>query len=367
MSKLFLDSLEIQNFRCFKHFSVEQLGRVNLIVGKNSVGKSSLLESLWLYSNRGSVRTIRDILITRNEFHRRVLRSSLSEMENNEEMLTSTISHLFFEHKSIENNPISITIGPIGSEADKLSLTSGWYVTQSDADDLPRLREVSLDDLETANERVLVLAVGRGTSPRSLYRVESILRGSTIRNESEPASSNLIRANGLNDALISKLWATVALTDLEEDVIGALRIIIPQVDRVAVLGESGDAIILVKLKDGENRIPLRTLGDGMNRVFGIALALVNSKNGILLVDEIENGLHYTVQLELWRLILKVARRLNIQVFATTHNWDCIEAFQKATMEDPELGMLIRLENKKGKVVPTLFDEQELAIATREDI
>jgi len=106
----------------------------------------------------------------------------------------------------------------------------------------------------------------------------------------------------------------------------------------------------------------------MQRMLGIALALVNARNGLLLVDEIENGLHYSAQLDVWRLIFRLASLLNVQVFATTHGWDCIEAFQKAAQEDTQNeGVLIRLESKKDKIVATLFDERRLGIATREQI
>ena len=115
-------------------------------------------------------------------------------------------------------------------------------------------------------------------------------------------------------------------------------------------------------------LPLYSLGDGMLRTLGIALALVNAKDGLLLIDEFENGLYYTVQPELWRFIFQVARRLNVQVFATTHSWDCIEAFQKAAGVDQEdEGLLIRLESKKGEITAMLYDKQELGIATREQI
>lgn len=82
-------------------------------------------------------------------------------------------------------------------------------------------------------------------------------------------------------------------------------------------------------------LPLYSLGDGMYRALGIALALANARNGILLIDEFENGLYYTVQPDIWQLIFQVARRLNIQVFATTHSWDCIEAFQQAMQKEPK--------------------------------
>jgi predicted ATP-dependent endonuclease of OLD family len=95
---------------------------------------------------------------------------------------------------------------------------------------------------------------------------------------------------------------------------------------------------------------------------------VNVKNGILLIDEFENGLYYAVQPDLWQFIFRIARRLNVQVFATTHSWDCIEGFQKAAQADNQNeGMLIRLEYKKGEVAITLFDERRLGIATHERI
>ena len=72
--------------------------------------------------------------------------------------------------------------------------------------------------------------------------------------------------------------------------------------------------------------------------------------------------------DLWRLIFQISQRLNVQVFATSHSWDCIEAFQKAFQENKqEVGTLVRLENKKGRVSATVFDRRKLEIATREQI
>jgi hypothetical protein len=72
---------------------------------------------------------------------------------------------------------------------------------------------------------------------------------------------------------------------------------------------------------------------------------------------------------LFKFVFEVSRRLNVQVFATTHSWDCIEAFQKAAAEDddPSSGVLIRLQNKDGDVTSTVFDERRLAVVTRDGI
>jgi predicted ATP-dependent endonuclease of OLD family len=76
-------------------------------------------------------------------------------------------------------------------------------------------------------------------------------------------------------------------------------------------------------------IPLGSMGDGMRRILTLAMCAVNVENGFLLIDEIDTGLYYEVQADMWRLILETAQRLDVQVFATTHSWDCVSAFQEA--------------------------------------
>ncbi len=67
----------------------------------------------------------------------------------------------------------------------------------------------------------------------------------------------------------------------------------------------------------------------------MTLALVNSSNGFLLIDEFENGLHYSVLHKVWKLIFRLAKDLNVQVFATTHSHDCVTAFQAASQNSDE--------------------------------
>ena len=118
----------------------------------------------------------------------------------------------------------------------------------------------------------------------------------------------------------------------------------------------------VKISSFDEPLPLRSLGDGMLRLFGIVLSLVHARDGMLLVDEVENGIHYSVQADLWRLIFKVASKLNVQVFATTHSSDSVAAFQAAASESEEEGVLIRLDRRDGKISALELDEDELEIA-----
>jgi AAA15 family ATPase/GTPase len=90
--------------------------------------------------------------------------------------------------------------------------------------------------------------------------------------------------------------------------------------------------------------------------------------GVFLIDEIENGIHYTVLPQLWQFLFRMAKLHNVQVFATTHSWDCVEAFQKAAAEETEIeGTLIRLEKRDDCHKAVTFSEKELAIVTRDKI
>jgi len=99
----------------------------------------------------------------------------------------------------------------------------------------------------------------------------------------------------------------------------------------------------------------------------MALALVNLQDGMLLIDEFENGLHYSIQPDIWRLIFQVARRLNVQVFATTHSQDCIRAFTDVSQEGQEGGLFMRLQEKKGEISAVLYDMDELRFAVDKEI
>ncbi len=106
----------------------------------------------------------------------------------------------------------------------------------------------------------------------------------------------------------------------------------------------------------------------MNRLFGLGMALACAKNGILLVDEIDNGIHWSVLPEVWKFIVKVAKRLNVQVFATTHSNDCLLGFHQGTKDDSSMdGVAVRIEKKNGEFNVEIFDENRLAIIVKEGI
>jgi len=366
MAKLIFDSLEIKRFRAFRHLQVSRLARVNLVVGKNQVGKTSLLEALWLYARRGSPFLMWQLLKTRDE--------SVRFGERSQDDQLSAIHHLFYEGQSIRDQLEPIEIGPLNSTEHRLSLSVGWYTSQVDEAGHRRLHPWLSEAYNAVDHPILGLAIRLLPKAPQIYRLLRPIHDLNLiwsQSEHDEINCMFISVKGLDQIEIAQLWDRIALTNREEEVMTALRLIAPEVERISLVGTlngTDPRIPLVKIKQRDEPFPLRRLGDGIARLFGIALALVNAKDGILLIDEIENGLHYSLQSDLWHFIFRVARHLNVQVFATSHSWDMIEAFQEAAFGFQSDALLIRLENKSyNRLIPTVFDYRKLAIATREYI
>lgn len=118
----------------------------------------------------------------------------------------------------------------------------------------------------------------------------------------------------------------------------------------------------------EKRIPLGSIGDGLKRLLNLSIHLVSAKGGYLLVDEIDTGLHHRVMSEMWRLVIETAKRLDIQVFATTHSWDCVEALAWIHERYPELSDEVRLHRiDPGASATVVYTMDEIAIAERGQI
>jgi AAA15 family ATPase/GTPase len=160
----------------------------------------------------------------------------------------------------------------------------------------------------------------------------------------------------------------IYLTDKEQDVINALKIIEPNIEKIGFKGDSTSRSVEIKLK-GDNQLhSINDMGDGMNRILSIIISLINAENGTLLIDEFENGLHYTAQYQLWEMIFTLSLKLNVQVFVSTHSSDCIKAFENTLNNGfSENGKVLRLENKKGNITIQEFDSKEMEIVTQNDV
>jgi hypothetical protein len=366
-------SLTIERFRALRQLKIDGLGRVNLITGCNNTGKSSVLEALRILASDASPSVIYNILRFREE--------DAGDTDESPRPLDAEgvflLSNLFngFPQFSAKLEPIVI-IANGTSRPMRLAMEAGWFSEERDQDGARRLvpqQKELFGEGEAIPALVMEVAGMRRVFPLDYIR-RYAYRGRPMRPDAvdEPSLPCVFVSpyGGERTATLGALWDKIALSDREKDVVEALRIIDPEISAVSMVGGEGprqQRTAIVRAGNLPRPVPLRTFGDGLNRLFGIVLSLVNAKDGLLLIDEFENGMHHTVQLDAWRAVFKLSRRLGIQVFATSHSWDSIEAFQKAAAETTEEGVLIRLSRKGKDIIPTIFAEDELAVATRDRI
>ena len=179
-----------------------------------------------------------------------------------------------------------------------------------------RLR-VWLDGVEASSEQVSLVQVPGGGA----FIAPSIQPPANHR----PAVMHLPSFSMDVDEETIKLLSALIAKGRKDHLKSTLRILLPLLSDVEVITDhTGRPFILATTTESE-RLPLQALGGGMARLFRLFVAFHEFHGGIVVIDEIENGLHYRVLPDLWRQIQAMTGNLDVQVFATTHSEECIDA------------------------------------------
>jgi predicted ATP-dependent endonuclease of OLD family len=340
-------TVTVQGFRCFRELHVEPLTRVNLFVGKNNAGKTSLLEAIELVAI-GGVEGLARSAVRRDEF---VPRRAETEEKYKEHVVDP--SHLFFGHEVKRGKSFSIR-----------------------ADGEPQ-RWVRCTVEHASDEETLILTlsfeshatVSQGRNQRLTISPSGGVLPPPGRLPEPKPRVNFLRAESLDVTRLGQLWDALVLTPEEVGVTEALRIIEPKVERLAFVGTlSGAPQFIVKLAGIEQPIPLGSLGGGIGHLLALALNLFSARGGFLLIDEIDTGFHYSVMVGMWRLITETAKKLDVQVFATTHSLDCVRTLASLRNKYPEVAGEITLHRvEKDATQTVVYDVDELVIAAESEI
>lgn len=374
--RLHLPDLEIKGFRGIDELSIPQLGQVTLLAGKNSIGKTTVLDAVRVYAARGSYSVLSNLLWEREEVN--VVVDEEGNVISEPDWLA-----LFFDRDASDD--FHIAIRPCEVE-DPLTIELT----------IPNDEQLSLLNSSEHDSPVKVIKVvfrhreslipygipptepntyrsHRRVSNRSVHRQWSWVTRS--QDQLPEINCESLGPGLLENDDLSRYWDNVALTDDENAAVEALRLAFDRdIDGTAVIGDDQSVgrnvgrHAVVKLKDLGRRVPLRSLGDGAQRLFGVALALANSRDGFLLIDEAENGIHYSVQRAFWKMILRTANENNVQVLATTHSGDCIRGFVQAATELEDVdGALVRLDRQNGSLSAVTYSEESLRVAAEQGI
>lgn len=361
-----LNSLEIKNYRNLRELKINSLGRVNLIIGKNNTGKSTLLETIAIYATSGELNLIFQMLEARGEsFNQKEKSKNLTE-------INMRIFSSLFTDRNVGFDAADAIL--IGNEKDALSLKFVKYLDEMQKDEQgnsTRKRVYVQNNEDTQNEDYRVgFEIKTGKTSYTLPLDEDKPYRFGLRGVKNDSKVQFIETKNIDKVANGSLFDEITLTEKEQYVVEALKIVEPLTERIAFVEEaSGERSAVIKLSDSQRVLPLRSMGDGINRILTIILALVNADKGFLLIDEFENGLRYTVQEQLWSIIFSLSQKLDIQVFATTHSEDCIRSFENVLNRSANFydGKLVRLDNENGMIKQVEFNPKELQIANEQNI
>jgi AAA15 family ATPase/GTPase len=272
-----IDSIKIERFRCFNETELSGFRRLNLFGGKNNAGKTSLLEGIYL-GLRGETK-------------------ELMEMRSGRDMDASTYLH----HKGQIDTPFSFYIHKTDADFYKLEFKSSNHIPLLNGE-----LEQSPPSLLKQNRISFILA-NHGQFPKK-YDLSYQYSEAHRRGEGDEIKTSI-------------------------------RIVDPSIDDLFTYNDRND-IFLRKMGE-KHTLPLSYFGDALQKMmrYAITAATLHSENGskeikkYLLIDEIENGLHYTVHDEFWEMLFKLAIAYDIQIFAATHSREMIEAFNRIAQKD----------------------------------
>jgi len=349
-------SFKVSNFRCFQEFSISNLKRINLIAGVNNVGKTTLLEALFLHCGAynpqltmilNALRGIESITFEFGQIGETPWDSFFIEHDATKQI------QLVGEDKETGRRELKLKIVRRHEDFNKIT----QFIQHN-------LNETEVNSLSSESPQVLELQYqdNRGKGSYYLIMDQKGIRGIPIPPSPPfPAIflSSRVRIPMKVDAeRFGKLEIKGQLNILTK----ALQVIEPRLNRLTVIVSGGDPIIHGDI--GLNRlVPIPLMGEGMTRLTSLVLAIGNSQNGVIMVDEIENGLHHSILPKVWRVIGEVANQFNVQIFATTHSLECIiaayNAFEKT---DPYEFCLHRLERINENIRDVTYNKESLAAA-----
>ena len=365
-------SISIKNFRGLDRFKISRLGRVNLLVGKNNTGKTTVLEALRLASSPDPRVRIYDLLTSRHEYDFAIRRDEIGWKRRDKvgypESPSLAFESLFYGRPPFRNGE-SFEIDTKG-EDQHLSVEFLWLKQERTSDDAG-IRYIPAD-FDFDPEALPGFAIHQDDN-RILFPFDRFSRVMMRRRLATDIDSNVayLSSAGLQPEEIGRIWDGIALTDDEDDVIDALRVISPNIEKLVMVQSPearGERMLMAKLNQFRSPMPFKSLGEGVTHLLDIVLSMIKAKNGLVLIDEIENGIHYSVQKDLWDLVFKLSKKMDSQIFCTTHSWDCIEGFAKAGLAAPKsTGKVFRLENNDGRIETVNFSFDEIEIAASSSI
>ena len=310
--------IAITNFRGFDNLIVEDFAKVNLFVGANNVGKTSILESLFMLSGMSN-----PFMPTKVNYWR--------------SQAVATVDGVRYLFHNLDFSKRTELRAEMKAGVRKLAFIP---VMANDTDDISSsvsssrstIRQLNLDFGTTESEECAYHA--------TLYTDAGGNVQQTVDSSYREDMNSLFISADKNDGNASSNFALLVKRNRKQTVVDALRYFDPAIDSVEALPDG----LFLKIKGVQELLPISMAGDGIRRMINILSSIANEDYNTVFIDEIDNGLHYSAHKCMWKTILRFAQQRNVQVFATTHNLDCLQGLKNAMYENRDFQESVHVYN-----------------------
>ena len=301
-----LKELEITTFRGIQHLHVDNIGMVNVFIGGNNVGKSTLLEATFMLAAMAH-----PLLPTQVNFLREAQSGSLAHMK------------YLFNKARLDVHPV---IKGISSDnlhrSVEITTTLGSKAPGENVIDLSTADNTPISGLELICDDGKQKYSTKLTNDNGKFSITS-----TIQYQDATYRPILIPSNS-KEGNVLESYSELVRRRLKDAIIKALRNFDSRITNIEALSDG----LYLQFEGMDELLPLTMAGDGVRRYLGIVAHVIDPLTDIVLIDEIENGLHYSAYSKLWESLILAALSNNVQLFVTTHSketlWCLAEVYSK---------------------------------------
>ena len=335
-----LKSFEAIHYRGIDGLSLPKLSHANLITGANGVGKTALVEAIWLFMGRYNLELLWNPNVQRST---NPIVDPVSDLSNKSLRLRGTDANGCYEWKVAFERAAEMTW-------DTVVVTDSRHKIEQHPL-IGRIR-VWINDEELASELPY-----RHNTPKGLV---SYARSEPTILSMPPCMIEGTRWQLEVSGEYLKLYSDMVREGQKDDVTNAVNFILPNIKDIQILTDETGGSYLSVITDNGAQLPLKDIGGGVVRLLKLYLSFSAVRNGMVLIDEIENGIHYSVMRDLWDRVRDWMREWNVQFVATTHSAECIDAAMEAFADEPDdLSIHNLFENESGNIKAATFTGEAL--------
>lgn len=347
-----IKSLKISNFRCFDELSLNDFRRVNILVGQNAAGKTALLEAIRL-----ALGGTPQVALGLNN-NRGIHYFGIAQSRDQFEALWNSLFYKFEANRTIstgvhDTEGHSATLKIAYDPSKSVTLTQSQNSVSAPGTIIP----IKFDRSSFAGELSTLYGTVQPQGQGQLNLEGGIELGSAIE---------FFNSSWLLNAQQNAQWfSQLSLENREREVVEAVKKEFdPLITDLQVLSltQFAPGAVYATVPFIQSKIPVSLLSAGITKFFSILSAILYRRNGVVLIDEVENGLYYGRLPALWQTLLRLAKENDTQLFVSTHSYECLQALLPTIAENENDFTLLRAERNNGSSKISQFSGSEFEAA-----